>query len=261
MRSIALLLALLLTAHQSHAQAQNELSRPGLLIINGLIGGATAAITASIQHRPIRKAAIVGAIGGATVFVGKCFIGNSRPVTDWLGHQTVAFGSSVVANASSGRSAVERIVFPLGPIRFYHDTKRRRISVKLDVLQTGVATYYAAQSNTSVDWDLTWKHGALILFNETATTNFEVGGVIRTWSRSPSILDHEQIHVAQEQFVTTAWEDPLEERVLPTLPGGKWVTRHFQVGILAPVWALANAAITRYDRPWEKEARAVEARC
>ena len=237
------------------------MSRPGLLIINGLIGGATAAITASIHHRPIRKAAVVGAIGGATVFVGKCFIGNSRPSTDWLGQQTVAVGSSIVGNASSGRSVLERIVLPLGPIRLYHDVKRRRTWVKLDVLETGVATYYATKPNTSVDWDLTWKHGALILFDKTAPTNFEVAGVIKTWSRSLSILDHEQIHVAQEQFVTTAWEDPLQEWVLPRVPGGGWVNRYFQVGILAPVWALANSVITKYDRPWEKEARAVQARC
>lgn len=260
-RSVVLLLTLSLTTSTIRAHAQNEMPRPGLLIINGLIGGATAAITASIQQRPIRRAVILGAIGGATVFAGKCFIGNSRPLTDWIGHQTVAVGSSIVANASMGRGAFDRIVVPLGPVRFYYDTKQRRTRIRLDLFEAGVAAYYARKPNTSVDWTLSAKHDALILFDKAAPTNFEVGGVIKTWSRAPSLLDHELIHVAQDQFVSTAWEDPLEEWAIPMLPGGKWVNRYFGVGILAPVWALANAAIPGFDRPWEREATAVEARC
>lgn len=255
------LTTLLLLVRPSPAQAQSGTSRIGLLVINAAIGGATAAITASVHHRPIRKAAAIGVIGGATVFAGKCFIGNSRPATDWLGHQTVSVGSSLVSNAAMGRSTFERIVLPFGPVRLYYDTKRGRARIKLDLLETGVASYYATTPNTSVDWHLSLKHGTLILFDKTAPTNFEVAGVIKTWSRSASLLDHEQVHVAQEQFVTTAWEEPLEGRLLPMLPGGRWVHKYFEIGILAPVWALANASLSRSSRPWEKEATAVEHRC
>jgi hypothetical protein len=243
------------------AGAQDRPSHAKIAVINTLIGASTAALTAAIHQRPIRPALLKGSIGGLTVYGGKCLIARQRTASYWLGQQTVAIGSSMIANGATGRGIFERIALPLGPVRIYRDNKRNKFSVKLDLMETGIASYYILSSSAHIDWGLSAKHDALILFSSSGDQRMEVAGLIKLRDDPSFRLIHEEIHVAQDQFVTTALEDPLESWLLPMTPLGKAVNRHFEVGILAPMWAAVNSQIVREDRPWEKEADAFMEKC
>ena len=243
------------------AGAQERTSTAKLALINTLIGGSVAAVTAAIKQRPVGIAALNGSIGGLTVFAGKCMISRGGTAREWIGQETSAIGSSIIANAVSGRRPLERVAFVVGPVRFYRDTKRARTSVKLDLLQVGAATYLATSAGNSLDWELSLKHGTLVVHDPDAPNDMEIGGVVKTWHEDDFISQHEMIHVAQEQFMTTALEEPLEGWLLSKVPGGKTVHRYFELGILAPVWAWANAVTPRFDRPWEREAQALSHSC
>jgi hypothetical protein len=235
-------------------------SRPKLFAINVLIGGSTAAVTAAIHHRPVTRAFLAGSAGGALVFTGKCLVAKDKPPAEWFGNQVTMFGSSVTSNAIVGRRPLDRIVLGLGPILFYHDKQSPHNGVKLDLLQVGVTAYYVMNAGASIDWNASATHGSLILYDAGSPT-YEVAGIIKTGDRHGFQLNHEQIHVAQEQFVTIALEEPLQSWLLQPAPGGKVINRYFNIGLLAPVWAAANALTSRESRPWEKEAKAFAARC
>lgn len=248
-------------AFTATASAQDHPNHTKIAIINGLIGGSTAAVTAAIQHRSIKSALIKGSVGGLTVYAGKCLIARKRTATYWLGQQTVAIGSSMVANGATGRGILERVALPLGPVRIYRDSRQHKFDVKLDLMETGAAAWYMMTSPAHVDWSLSAKHDALILFGSSGEQRIEAAGVIKIRDDGSFRLVHEEIHVAQDQFVTTALEDPLEGWLAPMIPGGKDAHRHFEFGILAPVWAAVNSQIVRENRPWEKEADAFMEKC
>lgn len=243
------------------AKAQEEPHRRKIAVINTLIGGSTAAVTAAIHHRRVLPAFIKGSVGGLAVFGGKCLIARQKTAAYWLGQQTVAIGSSFIANGETGRGMFERIALPIGPLRIYRDNKEHRFEAKLDLMETGIAAYYLASSSTHVDWHLSAKHDALIMFGGDGDERIEVAGLIKVRHDPSFRLVHEEIHVAQDQFVTTALEDPLEGWLFPIEPGKRNARQYFEFGVLAPVWALVNSQINREDRPWEKEADAFFKHC
>lgn len=247
----------------SLALAQEETSRIHFkaVAVNVLLGGLTAGIFETAHRRPFWTAFAKGAAGGAAIVAGKCLIGEQRAVTDWLGRGTVAVGSSMVANAAQGRSLFRRVVLPVGPVRLYRDDSTRRFSVKLDVAHLATATFFATRERSNMDWKKSFQHGGTIVFDPVSVT-VESAGVIRNWQNLPGkTLVHEQVHVAQGEFLSTVLEEPLERYLLDQVPGGKVVHRYFDLGILLPVWAVANAMIPHVDRPWEKDANAFEYGC
>ena len=236
-------------------------TRAKLIVVNTLIGGATAGITAAINHRPIWRAFVYGSAGGAVVFGGKCLVAQQHSLTDWIGRETVAIGSSVVANAAAGRPALSRVALPLGPVRFYRDNASKRIRLKLDVAQVIGAAYLASERTSSMDWKESLEHGGLIIFTRGGSA-MEVAGAVRIWDReSGRMLAHEQTHAVQNEFLSIALEEPLESWLLPHLPGGRSVNRYFDVGVLTPVWGWINSLIPAHERPWEKEANAFDGSC
>jgi hypothetical protein len=242
------------------ASAQDHPNPTKIAIINGLIGGSTAAVTAAVQHRSVKSALMKGSLGGLTVYAGKCLIARKHTADYWLGQQTVAIGSSMVANGATGRAIFERLALPLGPVRIYRDSANK-FNVKLDLMETGAAAWFMVTSPAHVDWSLSAKHDALILFGSSGEQRIEAAGVIKIRDDGSFRLVHEEIHVAQDQFVSTALEDPLEGWLAPKIPGGNDLHRHFEFGILAPVWAAVNSQIRRENRPWEKEADAFMEKC
>jgi hypothetical protein len=254
-------------AFTATASAQDHPNHTKIAIINGLIGGSTAAVTAAVHHRSITSAFIKGSLGGLTVYAGKCLIARKRTATYWLGQHTVAIGSSMVANGATGRGVFESVVLPLGPLRIYRDNKQHKFNVKLDLMDTGVAAWYMVTSPAHVDWGLSAKHDALILLGSSGDQRTEAAGLIELrdngafrFNKSFRLV-HEEIHVAQEQFVTTALEEPLEGWFAPLVENGNVLHRHFEFGILAPVWAAVNSQTVRENRPWEKEADAFLEKC
>src|SRR5688500_16936629 len=86
------------------AGSQEDVSgstRATLFAANALIGAATAGLRAAITRRPVWRAFLYGSAGGAVVFGGKCLVAQQRSYTDWIGRETVAIGSSVVASAAA----------------------------------------------------------------------------------------------------------------------------------------------------------------
>src|SRR5688572_8854727 len=243
------------------AQDISGSTRVKLIAANTLIGGATAGITAAINHRPVWRAFLYGSAGGAVVFGGKCLVAQQRSYTDWIGRETVAIGSSVVANAAAGRPPLSRMALPLGPFRFYRDNAAKRIRLKLDLAQVIGAAYLASERTSSMDWKESLEHGGVIIFTRGGSA-MEVAGAVRIWSReSRRMLAHEQTHAVQNEFLSIALEEPLESWLLPHLPGGRSVNRYFDVGILTPVWGWINSLIPAHQRPWEKEANAFDTSC
>ena len=74
----------------------------------------------------------------------------------------------------------------------------------------------------------------------------------------PRALFHENVHVLQEDYLSEALANPIENAILSRLHVSKRIMRHVDLGLLSSqVESLANAAIPYSARPWEREAYAL----
>ncbi len=263
--AFALALALI-PAIPNPAQPQNldeKVSRIKLLGVNAAIGGITAGVSQAARGRSFWKGMLNGSAGGATVYFGKCLIGQKTTAGDWFGRGTVMLGSSAVANASAGRPILQQLVAPLGPVRLYRDNKTGRQRIKLDFSTTVVALYLATRRGTSFQRGMSLEHGALVFRDASKQRDTEAAGVVILGDPAfpERAFAHELTHVAQQDYVATAWEDPLEEWLFRRLPGGKSVTKYVHIGVLNPLWVALGATIDYRDQPWEKEARSFANGC
>jgi hypothetical protein len=240
----------------------SQVSRTKLIVVNMALGGITSGAMQAAKGGSFWKGFAKGSAGGAFVFGGKCLIAQRSSLGYWLGREVVAVGSSVVRNASAGRGAFDELVLPLGPIWIHRDNKARTQIVKVDFAQVAVATYFASNPKaTFKSWKSFWS-GGLIFDDSTEIENVEAAGVIRLRAEdSDPVMAHETIHVAQDEFMSIAWGDPFEKWLLGFIPGGDKVHRYVALGLLQPMWAVADARIALWDRPWEKEAHSFDRRC
>jgi hypothetical protein len=112
------------------------------------------------------------------------------------------------------------------------------------------------KANTSFNARKSLRHGVLVFENPVDWASHEIGGTIHLIPEPRrEQIAHELTHVVQFDWVTTAWQAPLEGKILRGLPGGKTATRYLDLGLLLPVWALLNETLTTNNRPWENEAR------
>lgn len=245
------------------AQTQpQKIPRAKLIAINIAIGGMTSGIVQAALGQSFWKAFAKGSAGGAFVYGGKCLIAQRTSLGYWLGREVVAVGSSVVRNASAGRGTFDELVLPLGPIWIYRNNKSGTQIAKVDVSQAIIATYFASRPKATFKaWKSFWS-GGLIFDDSAADSHVEAAGVIRLREYYPDgVLAHETIHVAQDEFMSIAWSDPLEEWLLAYVPGGKTVHRFVALGLLQPMWGIVDSKIDVWDRPWEKEAHSFELGC
>jgi hypothetical protein len=234
---------------QSRAQ-----TRRNIIIVNVALGASTGAVGQLLNGHSALKGLLKGAMGGALVSTGKCMVAQQTPLTDWLGRGTVAVGSSVVRNAALGKTSFREIVLPVGPLTLYRDNKSGVLRGRLDLGTALTAIYMESRENTSISPSLSLLHGGLI-FETEGNGGLEAQGVVRVREENDSELSHELTHVAQDEFVSIAWEEPIESALSRFIPGGKTLHRYVDLGILAPIWAIANGQVAIRDRPWEKEAR------
>ena len=61
-------------------------------------------------------------------------------------------------------------------------------------------------------------------------------GLLGDWG---ALVAHERVHVLQQDFVLSAWSQPLAERALHYLPGGRAVSRFVAVDAVA--WVVGTA--------------------
>lgn len=105
-RAVPILVAV--SSRVASAQDGEHASRAKVLGINVVIGGVTAGASQAVRRGSFWKGLARGSAGGAAVFAGKCLMAQQTTPGSWIGRGTVALGSSVIANASAGRSMFQR---------------------------------------------------------------------------------------------------------------------------------------------------------
>ena len=80
---------------------------------NALIGAGTAGVRALVARQPLRRALVLGALGGATQSAGKQVAGRGYGGSGALGRALSVTGISLAASASAPRTMVE---VPVGPV-------------------------------------------------------------------------------------------------------------------------------------------------
>jgi hypothetical protein len=249
-------------------------SRTGALVetaaINVALGGLSAAGLRILRGGSLREgleSGIVGAAGGALVYAGKRVAVQRWDGAGFVGREVAAVGSSVVWNASAGRGMVDRLVLPVGPVRFYVALDDGvRVTPKLDVSSTVAIAF--ASLNGGIDWERSVSAGAPVFHRSEPYPGAEVrgqqaAGVItyrdRRGGSDPSessreTLAHEQVHVIQRDQSFLFWSEPAEAAVLGSTRAGRALQRHLDVGLDVAAKALVKQVIGYELRPWEREA-------
>jgi hypothetical protein len=260
-RTCTLLTVFLFSLSPNVSQAQ-RVARSKLIIINMALGAGTAGISELNAGRSFWKGALKGSLGGSAVFAGKCLVAQRSAVTDWIGNGVVGLGSSIVANASSGKSALREITIPIGPLLISRDNRTKHFSARVDVPDVAAATYFGMQSHNTWMPRQTFEHGSIFFEDFNGGEDWQAGRVLLLRPHADEeAIAHELTHSAQASFVTIAWEEPLERKMLSAIPGGPWIHGHVELGVLSLVWAGLNSKLAVWDRPWETEARSFDAGC
>ena len=81
-------------------------------VVNGAIGGVSAAVRAWHGHRSVRSALLGGTAGGLVTYGGMRMIGESTPLRV-PGLMLTGLGASLSRNAAAGVQALSRVVLPM----------------------------------------------------------------------------------------------------------------------------------------------------
>lgn len=245
--------------------------------VSTALGAAVAGVRAWRGERPVARAALTGAAGGAVAFGGRRLIGtSSRPGSyrGLVGRQVGAVGASVVRNAGDGRAALAGAVLPLGPFRLHVNEPRpdggtTRLHARLDLAAAAALVYTATLPGATFDGGATLRTGAPVfqglelrrtasgvqLGDHRAGTIGVAGWAVAGYPAG-QVIPHELVHVAQYDFVHIAITEPVERALRRRAPARlERLGRHLDLGLNVGVMWLANAAIAAERRPWEHEAR------
>lgn len=234
---------------------------------NALIGGATAAIRAKLNDRPVARAFLAGAAGGAVTYAGKRIVVERGHGAGLLGREVAALGTSLSANAAEGRGMLDRVVLPVGPVRMYLSLRGPgpRFAARVDAAAVAAAAYTAMTPGARIDWDESVSAGALVFRAErnVAATSYDgrhVAGVIllRDDGNVPRIRitsAHERVHVVQYDQTFLLWSAPAENRLMDRAGWRRSLHRWVDLGLNAPVLAGLSAVVPYDAQPWESEAR------
>jgi hypothetical protein len=234
---------------------------------NAVIGGLTAGIAQASDRKPFWRGFVLGALGGSVVYSGKLVGGESFPASGLLGREISAVGSSMVANAATGRATFDQIVLPVGPVRVYIQPRSSTpLQAKVDVANLAVTAYTAAQPGLEFDWRSSLASGTPVfidyadrpwLARQSAAVIVVRARDLPPESRRESMnnsLGHERVHVAQQDFNAIVWGGLAERKLLQQVPHGGQIHRFVEFRIDLLPWAAANALIRYELRPWEWEA-------
>lgn len=263
---------------RAQANARSELTAAGA---NALLGGATAGVAALLAGRPFLRALGLGVAGGALVYGGKRFMSlHGIPVSGLAGRVFGATGASMVRNGAAGRGAFELVLLPIGPFTLYLRSPDDSLHapIKLNLARAAYVAGLVLRDDFRVDWAASLRAATpvferpdRVLFNggSTVTLGLAVGGVVIVGDASAvrlveplprgELLAHERVHIVQCDFVEVAWTGPLEWWLLGALPGGTWLRRYVEPGLLGmAVEAAALVAVPGEHAPWEREAEYFE---
>jgi hypothetical protein len=183
-------------------------------VVNGAIGGVSAAVRAWHGNRSVRDALLGGAAGGLVTYGGMRMIGESTPLRV-PGLMLTGVGASLSRNAAAGVPMLSRVVLPmpLGSLELgLGDSARTRYRFSASSLLMTSYVALARPSGSSLDigkslasWTPVFvaRDGLHDIASEGAAfAGQEFRRVItlsgKSSKPSESVLRHEAVHVAQE---------------------------------------------------------------
>jgi hypothetical protein len=183
-------------------------------VVNGAIGGVSAAVRAWHGHRSVRSALIGGTAGGLVTYGGMRMVGASTPLRV-PGLMLTGLGASLSRNAAAGVPALSRVVLPmpLGSLELGLGESvhaRYRFSASSLLMTSYIAL--ARPSGTSLDMGkslasltpvfVTSSGLHVVGASDAAAAGQQFRRVIMLSEQSnkplEAVLRHESVHVAQE---------------------------------------------------------------
>jgi hypothetical protein len=184
-------------------------------VVNGAIGGLSAAVRAWHGHRSVRSALLGGTAGGLVTYGGMRMVGASTPLRV-PGLMLTGLGASVSRNAGAGVPALSRVVLPmpLGSLELgLTDSIHARYRFTNSSLPMTAFAVVDRPSGTSLDLGRSLASLTPVFMTRSrlqvvgasgdeAASGQEFRRVIRLSERSnkplEGVLRHESVHVAQE---------------------------------------------------------------
>jgi len=222
--SVVLAIVAMLTTVSAPARAQApSLPSHGLVsesqafyaVVNGAIGGVSAAVRAWHGHRSVRSALIGGTAGGLVTYGGMRMIGESTPLRV-PGLMLTGVGASVSRNAAAGVPALSRVVLPmpLGSLELaLGDSVRARYRFSASSLLRMSLVALGQPSVTSLNVGQSLASFTPVFVSRNALhdggSSEHAAAAGQQWRRviilsaqsnkpSEAVLRHESVHVAQE---------------------------------------------------------------
>jgi len=184
-------------------------------VVNGAIGGVSAAVRAWHGHRSVRTALIGGTVGGLVTYGGMRVIGESTPLRV-PGLMLTGLGASLSRNAGAGVPALSRVVLPmpLGSLELgLGDSVRMRYRVSASSLlkMSLIALGHPSGTSLNVGQSLASLTPVFVARNglRDVGSSEHAPAAGQQWRRvitlseqsnkpAEAVLRHEAVHVAQE---------------------------------------------------------------
>ena len=238
---------------------------------NALFGGLSAGLMQHLEGGDFRDGFTRGAFGGMTAYAGRRIAAAEFSGAGLVGRQVSAVGASVVRNAGEGRPSLERLVFPMGPVRLYVDRAREaEVRPRVALYDLAWIVTFAARSETEVDWSASLSSGAPVFRSPQrsykdrrgeAVDGLAAGGSIGVsdifHDRSRQVLPHERVHVLQHDFAFLVWSDPVEKRIMARHRWTRELSRYVDLGLVFPT--LRGAFYRGFDIRHSQQLAEIEA--
>jgi len=239
-------------ATPSPAQGLVSESQAFYAVVNGAIGGVSAAVRAWHGHRSVRAALIGGTAGGLVTYGGMRLIGESTPLRV-PGLMLTGLGASLSRNAAAGVPALSRVVLPmpLGSLELgLGDSVRTRYRFSASSLLMTSLVALARPSGTSLDLGKSLasltpvfvaRNGLHVVGSSDASAagqQFRRVVILSEQSNKPldAVLRHESVHVAQELRDEILFSTDIGDALLARGgPIGKRLSRVMSLDIVRPL--------------------------
>jgi hypothetical protein len=221
-------------------------------IVNGAIGGVSAAVKAWHGNRSVRAALLGGTAGGLVTYGGMRMIGESTPLRV-PGLMLTGLGASVSRNAAAGVPALSRVVLPmpLGSLELgLGDSARTRYRFSASSLLMTSYVALARPSGASLDIGKSLASFTPVFIardrlHDIASEGSSFAGqefrrVITLSEKSSKPLDdvlrHEAVHVAQEARDEILFGNDIGDALLARGGAiGKGLSRVMSLDIVRPL--------------------------
>jgi hypothetical protein len=237
------------------------------LLANGAIGGTVAGVRALVSGKREWRAVLAGFGGGVLTGMGKQVAAARFSGAGLVGRQVGALGTSLIYSATADTAV---FFTPIGPATLeLRPRSANRVRLRLNAAQVVMLAHAVGQGRTYLDGDATLWAGTPVFRRPRTkmpvsenTNGYAMPGAIflardelRPGEMRRTVLPHETVHVIQWDVLSYLVTLPLERAVVEQIPGGRWLSRYVDLGVLGPlaVYTLAQH-IPYVSQPWEREA-------